>query len=211
MFYYSALVPLFRRYFRTFKNSLRAKEEERTRERKEKGSETFSFFFSLLLNFQHGLCLWEILCLSPRTLLFIAVSSPSSLAEFSTHTRRKRTRKMFAHALDRPVCHDGDSLHPSTPQLLSTLPCMSHPSHLSSSITPSPLRLHPPLSIFLSHAHAQVSSFFLLSLFSRRNPSPPLFDAGIPAKTICQDAGRGNCKASSTLFNLKIQCGFSQY
>lgn len=206
MFYYSAPVPLFRLYFRTLKNSLCAKEEERTsREKEKKRSETFSFFFLFLSNFQHGLCLWEILCLSPRTLFFIAISSPSSLAEFSTHTRRKRTRKMFVHALDRPVCHDGDSLHPSTPASLHS-PLYVSPFaslFLDNSIPSSP---SSPLSIFLSHAHAQVSSFFLLSLFS-----PPLFDDGIPAKTICQDAGRGNCKASSTLFNLKIQCGFSQY
>lgn len=149
-------------------------------------------------------CVYRKFSTSRRS-VFIVVSSPPSLAEFSTHTRRKRTRKMFAHALDRPVCHDGDSLHPSTP---ASLPCMSHPSHLSCSITPSPL--HPSsslsLSLFLSLARTHAGVVFLpsFSLFSRRYPSPPLFDAGIPAKTICQNAGRGNCKASSTLFNLKI-------
>lgn len=80
--------------------------------------------------------------------------SPALLAEFSTHTRRKRTRKMFAHALDRPVCHGGDSLHPSTP----SFPNVSHPPQLSSTITPSPLCLRS-----LSFARTRAGVVFLPS------------------------------------------------
>jgi len=102
---------------------------------------------------------------------------------------------MFAHALDRPVCHDGDSLHPSTP----SFPSVSHPPHLSSTITPSPLRLR---SLFLSFARTRAGVVFLPS-FSPLTTIPlsgSFRAANIPAKTICQDTGR-KCKASSTLFN----------
>lgn len=162
------------------------------------------------------------LSLPPLHLLFAS-------SEFST--RIKRTRKMFAHAPDRPVCHDRDSLHPSTLASLracsfslSLFPSLPPPSLFLPLFLPHPvppfaslfvrisLRRSPPLpprslrsfSLSLIHARAQVSPFFLLSLLSRRHTPArsPLFDAGIPAKTICQDAGR-NCKAGSTLFNLE--------
>lgn len=87
--------------------------------------------------------------------------SPFSLAEFSTYARRKthaenvctRTRSTRFATLEIPCT----PLPPASPSV-------SHPPHLSSTITPSPPR--PPRPLFLSFArtHARrccLSSFFL--------------------------------------------------
>lgn len=98
-----------------------------------------------------------------------------ALSEFSTHMRIKRTRKMFAHAPDRPVCHDGDSLHPSTRASLRShslsFSSLSHPSHLSSSASPSLLVL---FSLFLSHTRARAGVAFLPSFSPLATVHPPL-------------------------------------
>lgn len=97
-----------------------------------------------------------IFCTPPPSLRSL---SSSLLAEFSTHMRRKRMPKMFAHALDRPVCHDGDSLHPSIPSFPNVSPSVSlfHDNSIPS--LPS-----SPLSLFRTHARrCCLSSFFLSS------------------------------------------------
>lgn len=113
---------------------------------------------------------------------------------------------MHTHSIDPFAMMEIPCTPLYTPASLRALSHVSHPSHLSSSVTPSPLL--PGLLLSFSRKRARrcrLSSFFLSSPASV-NPVPPLFDADIPAKTICWDAGR-NCKASSTLFNLDIQGG----
>lgn len=138
------------------------------------------------------------------------ISSPSPLVARIFHAHANKTHAENVCTRTRstrlPRWRFLAPLHPSF-SLLSPR-SLRHPfASLSSSIPSSPsllVILSLSFSPSCALARAQVSPFFLLSLLSRRHPSSPLFDAGIPAKTICQDAGR-NCKAGSTLFNLEIQ------
>ena len=175
--------------FRNFDNFSRtcAKEGARNRTNRSKGRKWWFLFVQFLFQF-----LWFIKNSLSHTIPIIFLSS-SLLAEFSTRMRRKRMRKMFAHALDRPVCHDGDSLHPSTPSFPSVSPSVSlfHDNSIPSLPSSS-------LSLFRTHARRWcLSSFSLsLSLLARWYLSPPLFDAatGIPVKTICQRTQDENVK-----------------
>lgn len=141
----------------------RETEIEAKGDRERSGENVLSFSLSFCQIFVIYAFIGNLLPLSPHIAPQSQSSSlsPFSLAEFSTYTRRKthaenvctRTRSTRFATLEIPCT----PLPPASPSV-------SHPPHLSSTITPSPPR--PPRPLFLSFArtHARrccLSSFFL--------------------------------------------------
>lgn len=205
MFYYSVSVPLrtLLSHFRKFSTCKREKKREGSREKRGKwNSEGSSLFFPPSVKFSARLkFIGNFLPLLARSfyrcLIFSLAGRIFHPYAKKTHAENVCTRTWSTRL---PRWRFLAPLYPSfSPLYVSPFASLFLDNSIPSSSS-SPLS-HP---LSLARTHAGVVFLPSFSLFSRRYPSPPLFDADIPAKTICQNAGRGNCKASSTLFNLKI-------
>lgn len=157
----------------------RGREDSREKEKKRSG--TFSFFSPFCQIFSMAYVYGKFSASLPARCFLSSSHLPPRWPNFPRiREENARGKCLYTHSIDPFATMEIPCTPP--PQLLSTLPCMSHPSHLSSSITPSPLHLHPPfLSFSRTHTRrCRLSSFFLSS--RRETPLHPSLTPASPLR-----------------------------